>query len=559
MSTGPRRQIRPSDLVFAFGAAVVLLIVGIFSWMAHDSREAMLAFQADTNDKLAEGLEQHIHGNFDLATQTLSVLRNLVARRLAEHGEAGLDLEAMRPFLETLVAGSPAVAGVRYIDAEGLFVLSHPDQPAAGVGVADRDYFVAAREGGEGVNLGKPIVSRVTGTWVMPMSLRVDGPDGAFAGIVSLVLDIRAIVELYESVRAKPNGAVGLFRLSDGMLLARAPFLPDMLGKTYANGPLFQEHLKRAPSGRYVQVVATDGKMRQSSYRSIAKHGVVIGIASSYDDVIGLWREVAMVHLGLGTLLAGMAALATYLLRRQIKAREHDARLLARRSEDIEHANEELREMARLAAHHLQEPLRHILSYAQLLARRFAREDDAEARDYVQFLEGGVARMKDQLTEMQRYLAIEHGTASEEVSLDAALDAALARLDEPVAIARAPLPTVPGNRRLIEQLFLHLFEALGRLGAPRDLSIVCGRDPAGWRVTLISRVLAVDPDDPTRLFGVFVHGGADGSPPAPGLALCRKIVRLHGGRMWIEPAQGGGAMVHFLLPGQFDQSWSRRP
>ncbi|MBF0332923.1 MAG: hypothetical protein HQL40_04635 [Alphaproteobacteria bacterium] len=543
MTTGSRRPIGPSDLVVAFGAAVVLLIVGIFSWMAHDSREAMLAFQADTNDKLAESLEQHIDGNFDLAAQTLAMLRDLVSGR----DGAPPNPDALRPFLETMVGGSPAVAGIRHLDAQGMPLLSHPDVPAAGVGAADRDYFIAARDGETGVNLGSPIVSRVTGTWVLPMSLRVERPDGAFAGVVSLVLDIRAIVELYESVRAKPNGAVGLFRLSDGMALARAPFVPEMLGKTYANGPLF-ENLKRAPRGRYLQVVATDGKMRQSSYRAIAKHGVVIGIASSYDDVMAQWRSVALVHLGLGALLAAMAAAATFLLRREIVARERDARLLASRAEDIEHANEELREMARLAAHHLQEPLRHILSYAQLLARRFAREDDDEARDYVRYLEGGVARMKGQLTEVQRYLAIEQGDGSQPVCLDAALDAALARLDDPVEIERQPLPTVRGDRRLIEQLFVHLFESLGRHGAPRGFGIQAGRDPAGWRVTLLSRALAVDPLDPTRLFGVFVHG-ADGSQPAPGLALCRKIVRLHGGRMWIEPAQGGGTMLHFLLPG----------
>ncbi|MBF0373398.1 MAG: hypothetical protein HQL39_08260, partial [Alphaproteobacteria bacterium] len=81
MTTGSRRPIRPSDLVVAFGAAVVLLIVGMFSWMAHDSREAMLGFQADTNDKLAESLEQHIDGNFDLAAQTLALLRDLVTER----------------------------------------------------------------------------------------------------------------------------------------------------------------------------------------------------------------------------------------------------------------------------------------------------------------------------------------------------------------------------------------------------------------------------------------------------------------------------------------------
>lgn len=550
---GTARTFRPSVSVLALGVAAMVFILATFTTMAVDRHRGLLGDAHLQNERLADSLEEHTKGTLRLAALTLVA----TAERL---GREGADLAPFDPgfdsFLAALAARAPALAGIRVLDREGRYLHSHPGRPKAAIEVGDSDYFQAARTGRKGVFVGAPTVSRVNGEWVLPLSLRREGPDGGFAGVVVVVVRLAEFTGLFEAVRSRPNGSVGLFRRDDGMLLARVPVDAAMLGRLYADGPLFREHLPKAPRGSYLQVVATDQTLRQASYRAATEQGVVIGVSTAYDDVMAEWWNHLLVLVLVGGPLLLATAWATWRLYRELQHRERVERLLAYRSADLELANEELRQVARMSAHHLQEPLRTILSYSQLLVRRLGADGESgEGAEYVTFIGNGVTRMKGLLSALQRYLSLEReGGTSERVALGEVLDEVTDRMGPvlaaaAIAVEHGDLPLVIGSRDQFATLFTNLIESASAHHArskPLSISVAAARRNDQWELTVTDS--GSDQWAGRRAFDLIAPGGWGSQEPSLGLALCRKIVHLHGGRMRMEPGTETGARVVISLP-----------
>ena len=539
---------RPSVSVMSLGMATMAFIIATFATMAIERHRSLLDEARLQNEKLADSLEEHARGAMRLAALTLGT----VAERLDREGEGlapndpGFDR-----FLGTLLARAPVVAGILVLDQGGRTLHSHPEQATVTMegGEGGR-----AGSGAPGVRIGAPSVSRSNGGMVLPISLPRLDARGAFAGTVVALVRLDEFTGLYEAVRSRPNGTVALFRRGDALLLARAPVDAAMLGQTFADGPLFREHLPKASRGSYLQVVATDRTLRHASFRSVAEQGVVIGVSSADADVMVVWwrHMLALAMIGLPLLLA--SAWVTWRLYRELQHRERVERLLAFRSADLELANEELRQVARMSAHHLQEPLRTLLSYSQLLVRRQGGSADGEAAEYVTFIGHGVTRMKGLLTALQRYLALEREDA-EPIALAEVFDEVVDRLGSSLAAAgitvrrSGDLPVVLGNRDQFAVLFNNLIESAAAHHDdthPMSISVSAELRQAEWLLTVVDS--GADRWAGRRSFDLIAPGGWGASEPSLGLALCRKIVHLHGGRMHMEPGTEGGARVLIVLP-----------
>lgn len=229
---------------------------------------------------------------------------------------------------------------------------------------------------------------------------------------------------------------------------------------------------------------------------------------------------------------------------------------LRQHAEIIARTSQELERVTYISAHHLQEPIRNIASYAQLLLRDCADQLTGTATEYLNYLVGGAQRLKSQLDGLMTYLDIgSKRVAQQPVIFGDLLE--LCRKDLGVAAVRnvvqeGELPLVMGDRALLTILLKQLLvNALkfNRSEAPR-VAIRASRNRDFWVFRVTDNGIGIQPEHSESIFDLFhrLHVQEQYAGTGIGLAICRKIVFLHGGKIWHEQAQGGGSVFSFSLP-----------
>lgn len=248
----------------------------------------------------------------------------------------------------------------------------------------------------------------------------------------------------------------------------------------------------------------------------------------------------------------------------QVQAEE----ALTQQAWELAHSNAELRRFTYVASHHLQEPLRMVTLYAQLLARRYTGQLDAEADQFITFITEGATYTRQLIRDLLVYSRIDQGGATFElVPCDAVLDQALDNLrtiieESGAAVTHGPLPTVMADPTQLGQVFQNLIDNAIKFhgeGTPRvHVSARQGQDVAGegggnddaWLFAVCDEGVGIDPAYSERIFEVFQRLHTREAYPGTGigLAICKKIVEHHGGRIWVESQPGEGATFYFTLP-----------
>ncbi len=231
-----------------------------------------------------------------------------------------------------------------------------------------------------------------------------------------------------------------------------------------------------------------------------------------------------------------------------------------RRATELKRSNEELERFAAVTSHDLQEPLRAVSSYAQLVRRRLGTQLDAETEVYFEHVLAGVRRMKNLIGDLLNYARVgREALAGAPVDLNTVVDMALADVHMAVAesgaqITHDPLPIVLGDQTRLAQLMRNLLtNAISyRGGQPLRVHITAeSKGAEGWQIAVRDNGIGIDPRYRERIFVMFqrLHG-AERPGTGIGLAICRKIIELHGGRIWVEsaPQTEPGATFYFTLP-----------
>jgi signal transduction histidine kinase len=230
-----------------------------------------------------------------------------------------------------------------------------------------------------------------------------------------------------------------------------------------------------------------------------------------------------------------------------------------RYAKELWRANEDLKQFAFAASHDLQEPLRMITAYSQLLVRGFTGPLEGEARVCLDFITKGAKQMRDLLIDLLSYAeaGVDRGKANELIDLNMIVEDVKQNLkiaiEESFAlIISQPLPEVEGQRAHFVQLFQNLIgNAIKYRGeqAPRIL-ISADQMENVWRVAVADNGLGIAPEYHSQIFGVFkrLHGQAI-SGTGMGLAICQRVVERYNGRIWVESQVGEGAKFYFTIPG----------
>ena len=224
---------------------------------------------------------------------------------------------------------------------------------------------------------------------------------------------------------------------------------------------------------------------------------------------------------------------------------------------ELGRSNADLQQFAYVASHDLQEPLRMVSSYTQLIAKRYKGKLDADADEFIAFAVDGANRMQRLIQDLLAYSRVKTGGRQfEPTAMETVLKAALANLTNAVAESHAvithdSLPAVMGDEKQLAQLFQNLLSNAVKFRGPQPLHIhISAKQADGeWLFAVRDNGIGIDPEYADRIFVIFqrLHTREEYPGTGIGLAICKKIVERHGGRMWVESDRGKGATFYFTL------------
>ncbi|MEV7852198.1 ATP-binding protein [Streptomyces sp. NPDC088183] len=244
----------------------------------------------------------------------------------------------------------------------------------------------------------------------------------------------------------------------------------------------------------------------------------------------------------------------------ELAASQEREKLLAEQAQELRRSNAELEQFAYVASHDLQEPLRKVASFCRLLEKRAAASLDDRARQYIDYAVDGATRMQVLIDDLLTFSRV--GRVHDKwkpVGLDRTLDRALADLalvveeSGAVVVREGPLPEVTGDATALSMVWQNLIGnavKFRRPEVPCRITVGCVREGEDWHFLVADNGIGIAPESAQKVFVIFqrLHGRDAYEGTGIGLALCRKIVEFHGGRIWLDEEPSEGTRIRFTLP-----------
>jgi len=348
-------------------------------------------------------------------------------------------------------------------------------------------------------------------------------------------------------LRAAPDGILACD--ADGLIILANEQLEQMLG--YQPGELLGQKIEAL-----VPAASRPGHeaLRQGYFKLPRRRPMGIGLDLSATRKDG---STLPVEISLSTFASNGEACAVAVVRDVTELRQM-SRELKLNNQQLKRSNAELEQFAYVASHDLQEPLRTIAGYTQLLQRRYAHKLDKEATEYIDFAVGGVKRMQSLICDLLTYSRVSsRSDAFVPVDLNEVMTQVLSNLEYAIDEAQAlvqvnPLPELPGDPVQLTQLLQNLLSNALKFrceGRPVEVRIAAQRDGGFWRLTVQDNGIGIAAEHTDKIFVIFqrINGQERYSGTGIGLAICKRVVERHGGMIWVESTLGLGTSCHFTL------------
>ena len=303
-------------------------------------------------------------------------------------------------------------------------------------------------------------------------------------------------------------------------------------------------------------------------YRSEYERDLADDVATGSAGIVGVDREIPGVRkdgsvfpMSFGLREMNVRGSRQFLaVARDITARkEYERAREARFVSELTRSNAELAEFAYVASHDLQEPLRMVASYLQLLSNRYGGKLDSEADEFIAFAIDGATRMKRLINDLLGYSRAGNGALGlEDVDTGAVVERVTGTYAEQIgatgaSISVGTLPTVRADAGQLERVFQNLIGNALKYHADRPPLVRVDAKPVdgNWRFSVSDNGIGIDPRFSSKVFEIFkrLHGREQFSGTGIGLAVTKLVVERHGGEIWVEPNEEGGSTFYFNLPG----------
>lgn len=253
---------------------------------------------------------------------------------------------------------------------------------------------------------------------------------------------------------------------------------------------------------------------------------------------------------------------------RDITARKRAEQTLTRTVKELERSNTELQQFAYVASHDLQEPLRTVSSFVELLGRKYKGRLDEKADQYISFAVDGAKRMSALINDLLSYSRVgTQGGGFEREDMNKVLAQALANLkvairESGAEVTGSALPVVHGDRTQLIQLLQNLISNAIKFtseGVKPGIRVFAEPKAAEWLFGVQDNGIGIPREHHEKIFAIFqrLHGRDEYQGTGVGLAVCKRIVERHGGRIWVESAPEEGSIFYFTLPSADDGAAGR--
>jgi PAS domain S-box-containing protein len=241
---------------------------------------------------------------------------------------------------------------------------------------------------------------------------------------------------------------------------------------------------------------------------------------------------------------------------RDITEKKKNELLIAQKSLELERSNKDLEQFAYVASHDLQEPLRMVNSYLTLLSKRYKDKLDKDANDFIYYAVDGSNRMRTLILSLLDYSRVNRVRPLEDINLNALLKEVLNDLKNQIEENKAvitiePLPDIYGDKVLIGQLFQNLISNAVKFKGERNPEILISgkRNNGEYLFSIKDNGIGIQKENADKLFVIFQRLNTKEEYPGTGigLAICKKIVEKHGGKIWFESEFGKGTTFYFTI------------
>ncbi len=322
-------------LTVAFMVLVVTAFVLVEGWRIW--RDYRHAFETahDSVVNLARATAQHAED----AIRQVDALTAMLAERLEGDGMQNINVPRIHALLQQQAAILPQLHGLFVYDANGNWIVTDKSVTPANANNRDRDYFIYHRTHLDtNVRIGAVVKSRSTDDYIIPVSRRLNRPDGSFAGVMLGTVKVSYFVDYYGDFKIDHMGALVL-ALRDGTILTRRPFDATVIGQSLADSVIFTKYLPRGSAGVAEVQAVVDGTRRLYGYRELDTYPLVVEAGLSREFIVQAWRnDVIKTGVILLMMLAGLGGLGVVVLR------QLGERMLM--EQEIRRAHQAVRDMA---------------------------------------------------------------------------------------------------------------------------------------------------------------------------------------------------------------------